>query len=774
MTNPYLGRTIDSYRLDAVVGDGGMGTVFRAQDLNLDRQVAVKLMHAHFARRPEFRERLRQEAKTAAGFDHPSIVRIFDFGETDELSYIVMEYITGGSLRDHLRRLQSQGRYLPATQGLQVGYQIADALQYAHSRGLVHRDVKPSNIILKRLSRPEEPTELPFRAVLTDFGLVKVLEGDRLTQSGATLGTPIFMSPEQCRGLVLDGRSDLYSLGVVLYELLTNRLPFQFKSLAEAVEGHAAGVMPPAPSSVNPAVPAVLDAIIEKALAKSPTGRYQTAEEMSVALRSARTAMSDDATEVYSQALAAAAIAGSAATGATPEVASAEVLEPPQGYALTIETPGYPTSDVSLTQTPISLGRSADNDIVLPATGVSRVHAVLRATSSGWSVVDNDSANGTLLNGTRIPTAGPTPFRPGDELQVGPYRLRLSGPAEATAAMPVAPILAGASLATAAAASQTTVPAAVTQPPPAGAPLDVFLSRDSISVDPGQSAEVTVDIANRGDQPDRVSLQVQGLSERWYDVEEGYINVAARSRSSTVLHLQLPREAGVTVGRHRFRVVVRSQSHPEAVVGVSANLVVGTFSAFEASMEPTELRVPGSVEVTLQNRGNVPLEFAVVGRDSQRQLAFEGERGRVQVPPAEQSEVALEISTQNRSVFGGGDRIPFEVEVRARTTTGQTGGQQTLEGVALTRSLVPAWLQYALLAVLVFSCVTLALVFLFGNLFGGGASASATGTASAVTATAIAQRATEVAAQATSSAATNQPIVSVTPNVTDPDRKSVV
>lgn len=200
MTN-LVGRTINGrYRLESLLGDGGMGTVYRAYDLNLDRQVAIKLMHAHFARREEFRARLNQEAKTAAQLDHPSVVGIYDFGDSDDGLFIAMEYVDGGSLRDHLRRLQRMNKFLPMVQSLQIVAQIADALDYAHQNGIIHRDVKPGNILLKRLNRPDEPGEQPFRATLTDFGLVKLQEGIGLTQSGATLGTPTYMSPEQCAG----------------------------------------------------------------------------------------------------------------------------------------------------------------------------------------------------------------------------------------------------------------------------------------------------------------------------------------------------------------------------------------------------------------------------------------------------------------------------------------------------------------------------------------------------------------------------------------------
>jgi len=241
-----IGQTIGNrYRLDALLGDGGMGTVYRAYDLNLDRHVAIKLMHSHFARQEEFRRRLEQEARTAAQLDHPSIVRVYDFGDSDLGLFIAMEYVDGGSLRDHLRRLQRLQKFLPLTQSLQIALQIAEALDYAYRRrAIIHRDVKPGNIILKRLSRPDEAGSQPFRALLTDFGLVKLQEGVSFTQSGATVGTPTYMSPEQCEGRELDGRSDLYSLGVVLYELVTNQLPFTFQTLSEAIATHQRGIRP--------------------------------------------------------------------------------------------------------------------------------------------------------------------------------------------------------------------------------------------------------------------------------------------------------------------------------------------------------------------------------------------------------------------------------------------------------------------------------------------------------------------------------------------------
>jgi serine/threonine protein kinase len=335
MTN-LINQTLNNrYRLEALLGDGGMGTVYRAADLNLERQVAVKLMHSHFARQEEFRARLVQEARTSAQLDHPSIVRVYDFGDSELGLFIAMEYVDGGSLRDHLRRLQRLQKYLPLAQCLQIGIQIAEALDYAHRRKIIHRDVKPGNIILKRLSRPDEAGAQPFRALLTDFGLVKLQEGTSLTQSGATVGTPTYMSPEQCEGRELDGRSDLYSLGIVLYELVANKLPFTFQTLSEAIAAHQNNVQAAPASLLRPEVPPIIDSLLTRAMAKSPDQRFDTGAEMADALRSAFVALEGLPTRVMlHQEL---------------DILD-QVAEPPVGFELQIQTPGHADSLVALTR----------------------------------------------------------------------------------------------------------------------------------------------------------------------------------------------------------------------------------------------------------------------------------------------------------------------------------------------------------------------------------------------------------------------------------------
>ena len=702
-----IGQPINErYELQSLLGDGGMGTVYRAHDRNLNRQVAIKLMHAHYARRQEFRNRLIQEAQVAAQLDHPSIVRIFDFGDSDEGLFIAMEYVDGGSLRAHLRRLQVENKYLPLAQSLQIGIHMAGALDYAHRRDLVHRDVKPGNIILKRLTRSDEPGEQPFRAVLTDFGLVKLSEGVEMTESGMTMGTPTYMSPEQCEGSPLNGRSDLYSLGVVLYELFTNRLPFTFQSLSEAIAVHQRGDMPEPARDARADLPQIIDVILNKLLAKNAAERYATGADLEKALRSAMISLEGAPTQVMAQ----------------ESDILARVPEPPTGYELIINTPGHPASHVQLTQATVTLGRNADNDIVLPAEGVSRHHARLQATSLGWEVIDLGGINGTFVNDRRLRADDPTPMMPGERLRVGPYELILRGPEVTPYQSDLTATMAG--MGTAVGLAQTTPSAA--QELPDDDPLELFLAQDTFTVEPGRRMSINLEIANHGTEDDRVAVRVQGIPESWVIVPNEYILAPAGETIQVALAVRPPRHRSTPMGRQRLRIELRSQRYRNLRVGTSATLHVTGFVAFEASLSNPQVKLPETVAVTINNTGNTAAEFNVIVNERQKALKVQGERGRIVVEGGRAKTIDLELSARQPSWLGGGEMYPFEVEVKSTR-----GGQVTLPGEARTGTAIPPMLMYVLLFVVVF-CIAMAFIaaiFSMGDFLGGGGRPTSTATA---------------------------------------------
>jgi beta-lactam-binding protein with PASTA domain len=265
----------ERYRVISRLGSGGMADVYLAQDQLLGRQVAVKVLHHHFAEDQEFVERFRREASSAAGLSHPNIVAIFDRGEWNGTYYIAMEYVAGRALKSIVRET---GPLEPAV-AIDIVIQILRAAQFAHKRGVIHRDLKPHNVIIDEEAR----------ARVTDFGIARAGASD-MTLTGSIMGTAQYLSPEQAQGYAVSGASDLYSVGVILYELLTGMVPFEGET-AVAIAFKQVSAVPRPPSELNPALPASLDAVVLRALAKDPERRYADAGELIDALTREREAL---------------------------------------------------------------------------------------------------------------------------------------------------------------------------------------------------------------------------------------------------------------------------------------------------------------------------------------------------------------------------------------------------------------------------------------------------------------------------------------------------
>ena len=250
------------------VGGGGMAEVYRARDDLLGREVAIKVLHEHFSKDRSFVERFRREAQSAANLNHPNVVSLYDYGADDDTYFIVMEYIDGRSLADII---SAEGPLLPE-RAAEIASDVAEALDRAHSGGLVHRDVKPSNIMITDSGQTK----------VTDFGIARALGGNgeqTMTQTGMVIGTASYLSPEQAQGNPVDGRSDVYALGVVLYEMLTGDPPFSGETPLAIAYKHVRE-NPDPPSTRNRDVPQALDSVTMKALAKNPDNRYSSATEM--------------------------------------------------------------------------------------------------------------------------------------------------------------------------------------------------------------------------------------------------------------------------------------------------------------------------------------------------------------------------------------------------------------------------------------------------------------------------------------------------------------
>jgi serine/threonine-protein kinase len=266
-----IGTMLGNYRVLETLGQGGMARVYRAHQENLGRNVAIKVLPPWYAADRSFIERFNLEARLVARLSHPNIVTVHDANEQNGHLYIVMQLVDGGTLKHRMDKLQSERRIMEPTEVVSIFSQLADALFYAHEQGIIHRDIKPVNVLMDRSGRP----------ILSDFGIAKVLAStqEHLTRPGAGVGTPEYMSPEQCQGVDVDGRADIYALGVMLFEAQTGRTPFRGNNYPALAHSHIYEA-PPLPRSINANIPIAIEQIILKALMKNPQQRFQTAAEV--------------------------------------------------------------------------------------------------------------------------------------------------------------------------------------------------------------------------------------------------------------------------------------------------------------------------------------------------------------------------------------------------------------------------------------------------------------------------------------------------------------
>ncbi|MCL4264248.1 MAG: protein kinase [Anaerolineae bacterium] len=735
--NDLTGQQIDQYRIEALLGEGGMGAVYRARDVHLNRLVALKIMKQSLARQPEFQQRFLQEAQAAARLKHPSIVQIYHFGNRQGLLYMAMAYVPGATLGTYVRRLQETRQILQLSESLSLLGQVAEALGYAHRQGVVHRDIKPDNVLLETLDQPDREGEPPVRAVVTDFGLAKLLEGGVETQTGTFLGTMPYMSPEQCRGRHIDGRSDIYSLGILLYQLATGRLPFEIRTPAEAAEKHIRE-LPPLPHAIRPGLPAALEALILKAIAKQPEERFQTGEEMARALREQARS---DMTVLEAQAVDAkqASVGGTTATvvslvtqlmpgmsqGIAPSVSSGLAAPAGTDY-LIIQRQGEADMTVSLDKSKLTIGRSQGNDIVLDAAGVSRQHARLERTTGGWQILDTGSSNGTFVKSNQLLPNIPEPWEPGQVARLGPFFLRwqpAAGTAVAGQPQWSRTVRAGQS----GGAGQT----GVTQLLSMDGQLGILVNPTNVDVAAGGRAEIQIELINHAPLVDHFELRLSRFPAEWVTLPPEPVQLMPGGNAALPFTIHPPRHSSAHAGLHPYQLDIYSASTRQRVATINGNINIGPFARYKVEAQPLQLTNQGVCRVTVQNEGNAPATYAVQAREPANALNFFGEQNALAVAPGQAGEVMLRVQPKARPFTGRPRPYTFQVQVQA--------GPDDIErkqGMIEVRSRVPTWVVLLIPALSIFACLGL----IFGGRAYWGYSVGIQQTATAVaTQTAIAQ-----------------------------------
>jgi serine/threonine protein kinase len=435
------------YEIDLLLGQGGMSEVYRAYDPNLRRKVAIKLIHSYLATDPKFINRFKEEAAAVARLRHSNIVQVYDFDFDGQNYYMVMEYLEGDTLQFRLKRQNSERRYLPLSEAVKTCIQLCDAVGYAHSHNLIHRDIKPANVII----------DLTGHAILMDFGIVKIIGGDYHTATGASVGTATYMSPEQIRGERVDMRTDIYSLGVTLYEMLSGKPPFQGDSAFSLMMTVLNSPLPDL-GSYRKDIPADLQQIVEKSMSKTITERYQSMEEMAAALQHIFPHLPIDSPSYFvpeekrAGQLDNKLVEPQKVTEVDEfnsiemesswldlEMSSSSKSSPgttiPDRTGLITKPPDLPPiakiiwkEESALKQMPITsrgvtIGRSAENDLPVKDIAASRFHCKILPEGGELTLVDLESTNGTLLNNVRV--NGTTQIQDGDKIHIGKQEYRI-------------------------------------------------------------------------------------------------------------------------------------------------------------------------------------------------------------------------------------------------------------------------------------------------------------------------------------------------------------
>lgn len=738
-----IGEQIEHYRIDALEGRGGLGTVYRAFDTNLIRPVALKLIDPAFAADPVYQAHIMQMAKSAAKLTHPNIATIYNFGNKNHKLYLVSEYVLGFDLKHLIDEIKQQNQSIHLSDLLLLLAEIGDGLAYAHQHGVLHRNLKPSNVLLKPLETAARRSNQPsVRPLLTDFGLTQHIDGD-VKSSQKTLGDVLhYMSPEHCLGNPLDARSDIYVFGLLMYELFSGKRPFQIHSAAEAMIMHTLET-PPALEEIRPALPQPIVTIVERALAKSPAKRHQDMLTLAELLRKTAVAIQEidqpdqlsirallnkntpphpeeratrphpipgfsigvlpipdtDLVKVLREAL-----QGEIEPDPkpdlktptrlienkgqkTPALSSTPVQESPSAQLLAqqdqvvIQRPGYNPRAVRLDKEILTIGRSRDNDIVLEASDVSRKHAQLEKTSAGWRVVDLHSLGGTYWGGHKLLPDVPESWNSNQSLRIGPYSLRWQ-PAEAPRPF---------RLNEADDENQITklhaVPSDGTQTSSTQGGFSLMVNPVLMRIAPGEHGIIQVELFNHNPVADHFTLRLADLPPMLATFSQNSVFLNPGERATLPITISIPDENPISAGAHPFQIIVRRGSEQADSATVSARLTVGSAENFSMGVWPLELTPGGICQVLIRNEGNTNGRFSLTGHSADPNLTFLGERGQIRVEPGQAATLSMTVSTEKRPLFGRRQHLPFDIQVRS-----ETGQEKVENGRLAVDPRLPAWI----------------------------------------------------------------------------------
>lgn len=685
----FIGQTLGQYYLESLLGSGGMGQVYKGVHKLLNRPAAIKVMLPHYAANEQFRARFLQEARAAAALRHPNIVEIYEFGEQDGVLFLVLELLNDGSLSSLLKR--QNGQPLPLPLALDLGSQIAQGLAAAHTMQVIHRDIKPANLLLRRQPGSAPGQDL-YTLKINDFGLARLLEGGIETATGAPMGTLAYMSPEQCIGArQLDGRSDLYSLGVVLYEITTGYLPFQITGVTDAFHKHV-NVPPPAPRSVRPDLPPMVEEIILRCLAKKPEERFANGTALATALQSvlgnsgaSQPSLSTRSSQAYP-------------TRTTLE--SPAVVETPptvgtiSGYAdvprvRVVDQHGQTLQVIEVKAQGLLVGRQVGNDIVLASQAVSRQHLQISWNGQQVSVKDLGSSNGTILGESRLLPNATQVWEERQMIRLGSFWLRLEGASAplTRAGQSVAyPQTGRYSAPTVGSSSPSRV--GVSSPSLVNERIGIQVAPKTLTITPGQTATVQITLTNMGSTVDWFTPVVEGVPAEWVQGSGQEVQLNPGMQETVSLVVNVTRNPVNRARDYSVTIRVGSREQPQQFSTTKAVWVVQPFKEDAMRLEPRRATGRGKADynVLLRNGSNQAARYTLHGDDDEQQLTYHFTYNPVDLDVGQEARIPLQVVTK-KHLLGRERRVPFQLHAGPINTP----PTQTIPGEFINKAVLPGW-----------------------------------------------------------------------------------
>ena len=683
-----VGSRIKNFRIDRFVGQNNLTSVYKATELPLDRVVALKVMHPNLAAEEPRKQRFLQESRMLSKLDHPNIVRVLSYDNVNNELFMVMEFVPGSSIRKYIRDMAKEGRLAPLAECVTILVQIADGLHYANQQGMIHRSLKPENVVM-RTSTVIGPI-VKYQPVMTDFSIARAADGGVIFITDKPNMEFPYLSPEQCQGERIDIRSDIYEMGILLYEMLTGQPPFKPRSLSEAIRMH---VHEPVPfiSDFRSDVPEELQAIIGKMLAKNPNNRYQTAIEVARALQR----LNIEGVEGESGDV-------SALTGvALEDMLTSYMPKPlPESMPHVTRVPSFlgvgvqpveqlifysddsPTRVLPFNQQVVTLGRADDQDVVLSGDKVSRRHLrIERGLGDIVRVIDLGSKNGTFLGGYKLISGVAETWDKADTLRVGNYWVRLElprakldtpVPSQKQIAAPVAPVI-------------------FVPPPLLPEKIGVIVSSTALHVIPGQTTTLPIEVVNRSDVVDHFKVEIIGLPTTWYTPPTDAVYLLPNTRDTIAVTFHPPMTSSSAAGAHAFEVRVSARAQAIQSTASQVALEIQPFYSYTIDLEPERIKGRGRSELTISNTGNTFAKYTVQAKDREQGVRFDMIGKQFTLSPGQREVMGIKVMPRRRPWLGGGSTFPFELTV-VPTPTEQSGGPQAQQGELVVKARIPAWL----------------------------------------------------------------------------------